>query len=40
MFVIVGLVGREGLEPSTFRLKGEYSNQLSYRPGKSGLFIT
>ena len=26
------LVGRGGLEPPTFRLSGECSNQLSYRP--------
>ena len=26
------IVGMEGLEPSTFRVSGEYSNQLSYIP--------
>ena len=26
------LVGTDGLEPSTFRLSAEYSNQLNYAP--------
>ena len=26
------MVGEDGLEPSTFRLSGERSNQLSYSP--------
>jgi hypothetical protein len=30
--VIPYSVGMEGLEPSTFRVSGEYSNQLSYIP--------
>ena len=34
-FGIVYMVGLNGLEPSTSRLSGVRSNQLSYRPIKS-----